>query len=204
MAAGRGRLARVFRALTWLGALGGCLLAWWAGPLAAAAVTTEPAWFLGVGTLAAVVLWLLACRLLLRTRTPWRRATARLAGVLVVATTLVGVLLPMDDPRRAPRSAPDAGTWVLEDGSELAFGVVRGDGDAEEAPVLALHGGPGVPDTAGLLDALGRWPPTGTTCGPTTSAEPAAPPAWRTRVATRPHWRWPTWSRCDAGSEPSG
>jgi proline iminopeptidase len=154
MAAGRGRLARVFRALTWLGALGGCLLAWWAGTLAAAAVTTEPAWFLGAGTLAAVVVWLLACRLLLRTRTPWRRATARLAGVLVVATTLVGVLLPMDDPRRAPRSAPDAGTWVLEDGSELAFGVVRGDGDAEEAPVLALHGGPGVPDTAGLLDAL--------------------------------------------------
>jgi proline iminopeptidase len=155
MAAGRGRLARVFRALTWLGALGGCLLAWWAGTLTAAAVTAEPAWFLGVGTLAAVALWLLACRVLLRTDAPRRRAAARLAGVLVVAATLVGVLLPMDDPRRAPRSPPGAGTWVLEDGSGLAFGVVRGDGGAEETPVLALHGGPGVPDTAGLLDALG-------------------------------------------------
>ena len=110
---------------------------------------------LAAGTLAAVALWLGACHLLLRTHDPRRRVAARLVGVLVVAATLVGVLLPMDDPRRAPRTPPGAGTWVLEDGSELAFGVLRGDDRGGATPVIALHGGPGVPDTAGLLDALG-------------------------------------------------
>jgi proline iminopeptidase len=136
-------------------AVTGSLLAFPAGTLATAAVTTEPVFFLGAGALTATVLWLVVCRRLLRNRSPGRRRIVGLVGIVLAAVTLAGVLLPLGDPRRAPRLPPGAGTWVLDDGSRLAFGVVRAGGGATASPVVALHGGPGVPDTAGLLAALG-------------------------------------------------
>ena len=142
---------RVLRALAWAGALAGCLLVWWAVTLAAAAVTPVPLLFLWAGTVAAGAAWLLACDWL----APRRRTAARLVGVLAVGASLVGVLVPLGDPQRAPRLPTGAGTWLLEDGASLAYGIVRGDGGGRATPVVVLHGGPGVPDTAGLLDVFG-------------------------------------------------
>jgi proline iminopeptidase len=132
-----------------------CLLVWWAATLAAAAVTPAPALFLGAGTVAAGGAWLLACRILVRGRAPRHRTVARTAGLLVIAATVGCVLLPLGDPQRAPRLPPGAGTWLLDDGAHLAHGVVRGADGGRATPVVVLHGGPGVPDTAGLLDAFG-------------------------------------------------
>ncbi len=144
---------RLLRGTSWAAALLSCLLVWVAGTLAAAAVATEPVLFLGAGSLAAVGAWLLACRLL---RVRGRRPTAvavRLAGPLTVAGLVAAVLVPLGDPIREPAPAPGAGTWELDDGTRLAYGVVRA---AEEraAPVVLLHGGPGVPDAAGLIEAF--------------------------------------------------
>jgi proline iminopeptidase len=146
-------VARGLRALAWAGALVGCLLVWWAATLAVAALTPVPVLFLGAGSVAAAAAWLLACRVLVRV--PGRRAAAHLVGVLALAVTLASVLLPLGDPQRAPRLPPGAGTWRLEDGARLAYGVVRGEDGGRATPVVVLHGGPGVPDTAGLLAAFG-------------------------------------------------
>jgi proline iminopeptidase len=58
-------------------------------------------------------------------------------------------------PAREPPLPPGAGALATGDGGRIAYGVLpAGGGAARAAPVVALHGGPGVPDTAGLLAAL--------------------------------------------------
>jgi proline iminopeptidase len=147
---------RGLRGAGWAAAAGVTLLTWLVGTLAAASITSVSALFLVAGTVLAVAVWLLTCRLLLQDRSGRRAAAVRLAGVLAVVALLVAVLVPLRDPVVAPATPPGAGTWRLGDGATLAHGVVRAaDPTPGAAPVVALHGGPGVSDTAGLLAALG-------------------------------------------------
>jgi proline iminopeptidase len=108
-----------------------------------------PVLFLGAGIVTAIALWLLVGRALTASR-PWLAS-----GGIVVAAVLLSVLVPLGDPVVAPPLPPGAGRWSLPDGGSIAYGVVRADADASKrTPIVVLHGGPGVPDTAGFLDAL--------------------------------------------------
>lgn len=65
----------------------------------------------------------------------------------------MAILVPVAD-RTAPAPAPaGAGTRTLADGTHLSYGVVRAR-HATAAPVVVIHGGPGVPDLARDLNAL--------------------------------------------------
>jgi proline iminopeptidase len=124
--------------------------------LAAARLTPSPPVFLLVGWGAAVAVWLVGCR--------WLRPRSWLvpvSGALAITAVLGTGLIPLGDPARSPATPPGAGRWPLPDGGWLAYGVVRAAGGRSTAgapapaPVVVLHGGPGVPDTAGFLTALG-------------------------------------------------
>lgn len=121
--------------------------------VALALVTTTPAVFLTVGALASAVVWaVMVWRYGGRPGRP-RRVTLTVIGAVVAAAVLVSVLLPVSDEIIAPARPPGAGVWTLADGTQLAFGVVRAR-PATAAPVVIVHGGPGVPDPAGDLAAL--------------------------------------------------
>jgi proline iminopeptidase len=123
--------------------------------LASAAVTTQPALFLGTGAVSGMLMWWMLGRPAGRRRLPrpaWLRPAA---GALAAGAVLAVLLIPLGDPVRSPAAPPGAGAWTLPDGQRLAHGVVRArPGTAPAPPVLAVHGGPGVPDLAGQLAAL--------------------------------------------------
>lgn len=136
-------------------ALGGCaaVLAGVVMALAVATWMTQPALFLGAGTLAGALVWRLVvgvgCRGIALTR---RRALHR--AMAVTGALLLGSLfVPLGDPVVRPAPPPNAGVWNLPDGTALAYGVVRAR-QAVAPPVVVVHGGPGVPDLAGHLTAL--------------------------------------------------
>lgn len=149
--------------LVWLGrasAVVGCALAavlcGATVMLLAAAVTTEPALFVGLGLLAALGTWLAAHRLLLRRSPALRPRAVTATGAVVVVAVLGSVLIPLGDRVVPPELPPGSGTWQVPDGGSLAYGVVRAPDDTPDAtPVVVVHGGPGVPDTAGLLRTFG-------------------------------------------------
>ncbi|WP_324649996.1 alpha/beta hydrolase [Georgenia sp. H159] len=150
--------------LVWLGRIallvGGVTVAVLAGIVALltlAAVTPTPALFMAAGVTTALAGWIVIQRTVVRrseTLRPW--PVAALGAVLVVAA-FGAMLVPLGDEPVPPVVPPGAGSWRLPDGGTVAFGVVRAaDEAADAAPVIVLHGGPGVPDTAGLLDAFGH------------------------------------------------
>ncbi len=76
---------------------------------------------------------------------------------MALGALVAGLLVPLGDPRVAPVAPPGAGQWTLTDQTRLAYGVVHANPSAGRAalpPVVVLHGGPGVPDLAGMLTAL--------------------------------------------------
>jgi proline iminopeptidase len=122
--------------------------------IGAAAITDRPPLFLLAGLLAFCVAYSLG--LLFATR--WissfrkRRVCAVLfcAGTAVVAGAFAWTaLLPMDDPRLPPAPVKEQRFWELPTGSRIAYVRVPAEGRAREAPIIFLHGGPGVPDMRG-------------------------------------------------------
>lgn len=139
------------KALTLVGTAAGAVAASAVATLAVAWLTAEPVLFLAAGWVAAVAVWLAACRVA-RSRSRRRQVL----GVVILSAILVTALVPLGDPVRLAATPPGAGRWTLPDGGTLAYGVVHAEsGVAAAAPIVVVHGGPGVPDLAGFLAALG-------------------------------------------------
>lgn len=114
---------------------------------AAAVAGAHPTVAMVAGAVAAALCAAGVTRLTTRRATrAWRSACAVLAGV-VVAVFAVSLVVP---PSGRP-AAPDPGSmafWDLPTGSRLANVRLPGVGSPRPAPVVVLHGGPGIPDTA--------------------------------------------------------
>lgn len=138
--------------LGWAGALAAAILVGLAATLTVAAFVAVPAMFLPVGVIVALAVWVGGNRLLGRGRAERSRRLTVVTGGVVIAAIFASALVPLGDPVVAPPQPPGAGVWELPDGGHLAYGVVRPAQESPSAtPVLVLHGGPGVPDTTGLL-----------------------------------------------------
>ena len=121
--------------------------------VAVASVVPVPAVFLGAGMLAAAGVWaIVVWRYGGRPGRPRRRILTAI-GTLVAVAALAWLLVPVTDPVIAPRPPPNPGRWARSDGTHLAYGMLPAH-PATAAPVVAIHGGPGVPDLAGDLAAL--------------------------------------------------
>lgn len=146
--------------LTWLGrvaaVVGGLVLALvsaLAATLLAASASPEPSLFLTVGLVMGLLTWGLVW-LALRRSAPLGSRPVAGAGAVIVLGLLGSTLWPLDDAVGTAPLPPGAGVWRTPDGGWLAHGVVRA-AQATGSPVVVLHGGPGVPDTAGLLEVYG-------------------------------------------------
>ena len=78
-------------------------------------------------------------------------AAAALAGVVVFVAT---ALVPVSDPRLAPTPVAGQRFWQLETGSRIAYVHRPAHGPRRSAPVVFLHGGPGIADLAGDTTAF--------------------------------------------------
>ncbi|HET7559858.1 MAG TPA: alpha/beta hydrolase, partial [Limnochordia bacterium] len=128
--------------------------------LGAAFATTMPVLFIGAGLIVFAGLDLLGVQL--ATRRLRRRGRNRFRGWALTATLVIPALAfaltalrPMSDPRLPP--APVAGQiWMtLPTGSKIAYVHLPAVGEPRPAPVIFLHGGPGVPDLKGDADYWG-------------------------------------------------
>lgn len=139
--------------LTVMSAAGLAMVAGALMTLAAARVTTIPAGFLTIGATASAAVWGLFTWQY--GGQPGRPGRGPLTGIgaLLTAGVLIAILLPVADPTVAASTPPGAGVWTLSDGTHLAYGVVRAQPPTAD-PVVVIHGGPGVPDLAGALNAL--------------------------------------------------
>lgn len=108
--------------------------------LTAGGMTSATAW--------AVVVWWYGGR-----KQRPRRWVLAIIGVVASAVVLASVLVPVDDPTPSQPPVPGAGAWTLTDGTRLSYGVEHA-ARPSAPPVVVVHGGPGVPDLAGDLDAL--------------------------------------------------
>lgn len=94
---------------------------------------------------------------------------ASLAVILAVAVTLVGlgaarsVTISRDPPAAASPIEPGLVPLVLHDGSRLAYRKYDGPGAGTLAPIVVLHGGPGVPPLKRSFDFYGRLAESGRT-----------------------------------------
>jgi proline iminopeptidase len=129
--------------------------------IGAAVITDRQPLFLLVGLFAFCVAYSLG--LLLATHwissfRKWRvRAGLLFAGTAVVAGTFAWTaLLPMDDPRLPPAPVKEQRFWERPSGSRIAYVRIPAEGRAREAPIIFLHGGPGVPDMKGDSEYFGR------------------------------------------------
>lgn len=145
----------------WLAVGVSSLLAGLAACLAVAAVVRQPTVFLTAGCVTATAIWVLGVVRVRRRRTARAAPRGGVASSVLAAVALgaliAGLFVPLGDPRKEPAAPPGAGQWTLTDGSLLAYGVIHAEPQASRAalpPVVVLHGGPGVPDLAGMLTAL--------------------------------------------------
>lgn len=160
-AAGRTWPGRGTRCVLWFVLGGASLLVGTAACLGTAALVRQPVVFLAAGCGAAVAVWAIGVTLVRHRRTAGEQApsgvTASVVAAVALLTLVIGLLVPLGDPRQAAATPPGARTWTTADGTRLAYGVVHADPHAGRGglpPVVVLHGGPGVPDLAGMLDAL--------------------------------------------------
>jgi proline iminopeptidase len=128
--------------------------------VAAARLADEPAVFLGAGWVvlaggvalaAAIAAWGIEAR-------AGSKAVAIAVSVLV-ASAVAGrlVLLPLPDRASPPAPVPGMRIADLSTGSRLAYvRVPAHDGASGAAPIVVLHGGPGVADMRGDLAFFGR------------------------------------------------
>jgi proline iminopeptidase len=119
-----------------------------------AALTERVLVFLLAGLVAFGFVYLLALLLVTRGTAPERRTRDRVslfAASTAIVTGLFALtaLRPLDDPRLPPAAVADQRYWDLPTGSRIAYVHLPAQGDPQPAPVVFLHGGPGVPDLAG-------------------------------------------------------
>jgi len=115
-------------------------------------------WFLAGTALAA---FLLVGHLLLRLMDPGdvrQSARSRWAWLLVGVVTymLVAHVTVGTAPERAleePSPSESVGFWPTPDGGELAYLRVPADGNGVKAPVVFVHGGPGIPALPPFLES---------------------------------------------------
>ena len=121
--------------------------------LGAATITDQPPLFLLAGFLAFCVADLLGLLLVTRKVNTTRRRV-RLISFCAGPTLAVGAfaltaLIPLGDPQLPPAPVEGQRFWELPTGSRIAYVRVPAEDRAPEAPVIFLHGGPGVPDMRG-------------------------------------------------------
>ncbi len=130
--------------------------------VAAATRSSVPALFLGAGLaafLVSVALGLAAQLAQLPGPDARRRSAARAGaaiGLSLLAFVLT-ILVPMRDPRLPPAAVEGQTFWDLPSGSRLAY--VRRPavgGPSDRAPVVFVHGGPGVADMPGDIAYFGQ------------------------------------------------
>jgi proline iminopeptidase len=129
--------------------------------IGAATITERPPLFLLAGLLAFCVAYSLGLLLATRRVSSLRKRRVRVASFCTGTTLIVGVftwtaLLSMGDPRLPPAPVEDQRFWELPTGSRIAYVRVPAEGRAREAPIIFLHGGPGVPDMEGDARYFGR------------------------------------------------
>lgn len=71
------------------------------------------------------------------------------AVAALLTATAVATLLPLPDPPRSPTPVAGESRWPIDTTTSLRYVHLRGNGPNRNAPVVFLHGGPGVPDMAG-------------------------------------------------------
>src|SRR5918995_2321614 len=127
----------------------------------AATITEWPPLFLLAGILAFCVAYSFGLLLATRGVLPLRRRRVRVALFCTGTVLIIGVftwtaLLPMEDPRLPPAPVEGQRFWELSTGSRIAYVRVPAESRAQEAPIIFLHGGPGVPDMEGDARYFGR------------------------------------------------
>jgi proline iminopeptidase len=129
--------------------------------LGAAKITDRPPLFLLAGLLAFCAAYLLALLLATRGVSPPRKRRVRTV-LFCAGTAVFGGLfaltapVPLGDPRLPPAPVEGQRFWELSTGSRIAYVRVPAEGRARGAPVIFLHGGPGVPDMRGDSEYFGR------------------------------------------------
>lgn len=132
------------------------------GLVVAATRTSAPVLFLGTGLVLFLVISGLGFGLQFsRSRAPGTQrhsvARAGLALGLSVLMFVLTTLVPMRDLRMTPAPVDGQAFWDLPTGSRIAYvhlAAVRGPGD--RAPVVFVHGGPGVADMRGDAAYFGQ------------------------------------------------
>jgi proline iminopeptidase len=126
-----------------------------------ATITERPPLFLLAGLVAFCVAYSLGLLLATRGLSSPRNQRVRVALFCTGTALIVGVftwtaLLPMGDPRLPPAPVEGQRFWELPIGSRIAYVRVLAESRAREAPIIFLHGGPGVPDMEGDARYFGR------------------------------------------------
>lgn len=127
-----------------------------AAVLTTATLFTQPAAFLTAGALVTAVTALAGTRRALRAQPAPRRTalTAVTTGALLLVGT-IALLTPLV-PTQTPRVPVDgAAFWRLDTGSRLAYIHLPATTPVRPVPVVVLHGGPAIPDTAANVAAFG-------------------------------------------------
>jgi proline iminopeptidase len=127
----------------------------------AATITDRPPLFLLAGLIAFCVAYALGLLLATRGVSSLRKQRVRVVLFCTGTTLIVGLfalaaLLPMGDPQLPPAPVEGERFWGLSTGSRIAYVRIPADGRAREAPIIFLHGGPGVPDMKGDSQYFGR------------------------------------------------
>lgn len=114
-----------------------------------AAFISSPVVFLLAGLVGFLaVYWLMLC--LLTRRQPDTRPVLFFAGAVIVTGLFAWTTLrPLGDPQLPPDPVPNQQFWNLPTGSRIAYVHLAPETSNGLAPVVFLHGGPGVPDMAG-------------------------------------------------------
>ncbi|WP_136707323.1 alpha/beta hydrolase [Agromyces sp. H66] len=121
--------------------------------LVAAVLVVPPAAAIAIALATSVVVaaawtWLRACR-----RRDLRHRSALAGAALTVASLMTLLVVLPSAP--APSAAPP-GALRLADGTFLAVRTVEADAPSDAAPIVAVHGGPGVPWTVREEEVLAR------------------------------------------------
>lgn len=85
-----------------------------------------------------------------------RRRAAAAAAATLLALSALAVLVPLSDPPAVPAPVPGEARWRLATGSDIRYVHLPAQGPVRPAPVVFLHGGPGIADLAGEAAFIGR------------------------------------------------